>query len=107
MFALLLLFGFNGFASATASEVKIDSFFYTDSTQGRTAELCGTVTPAPGAVMHVTVTVDPKSKRPALYIVPTNSNGKFCSIVMTMTGTASAEATGVLPAAVVKAQVLK
>jgi hypothetical protein len=104
MFALLMLFGFTGSASAQAPEVKIESFYYTgNSVDNRTAEICGGVYPAPGAITHVAVTVDPRSKNPGSYTVAANSAGRFCTIVMTFTGTATAGVAGFASSQVVKA----
>ncbi|MEK6555503.1 MAG: hypothetical protein AABZ31_09705 [Bdellovibrionota bacterium] len=106
MFAFLMALGLANFASAAAPEVKIESFYYTGNTsQERTAELCGGVYPNPGAGMFVSVTVDPRSKKPGVYTVATSAAGKFCTLVMTFTGTASADAAGFAPTAVVNAQI--
>ena len=108
MFALLMLFGFTGSASAQAPEVKIESFYYTgNSVDNRTAEICGGVYPAPGAINHVTVTVDPRSKNPGSYTVAANSAGRFCAVVMTLTGTASAGVAGFANSVVTKAKTVK
>jgi hypothetical protein len=106
MFALLMLFGFTGTASAQAPEVKIESFYFTgDTINDRTAEICGGVYPAPGAVTHVTVTVDPRSKNPGSYTVAANSAGRFCTVVISFTGTATAGVAGFANSALVKAKV--
>lgn len=104
MFALLMLFGLSGLASAQTSEVRIESFYYTGTTQNRTAEVCGGVYPPPAAVSYVTVTVDPDSKNSALYTAATSRTGKFCLIVMTFTGRASADIAGLAQSAVVQAK---
>lgn len=78
-------------STAMAADVKITSFNYVN-TERRVAELCGTVTGAETPTTFVQVTVDERSKRPATYNTMAGPNGKFCTVVITFYGTATAEA---------------
>jgi cytochrome oxidase Cu insertion factor (SCO1/SenC/PrrC family) len=86
MFALVI--STMGLLSAMAVEVKIDSFDYIGNS--RLAELCGHIVDGPNSVQPITITVDPKSNRPAEYVAHTSAKGKFCTVVVTYTGTAQA-----------------
>ncbi len=83
--ALTLLSG-----TAMAANVKITSFNYVNQ-ERRVAELCGVVTDSEGPATLVQITVDERSKRPATYNTMAGPNGKFCTVVVTFYGTASAE----------------
>lgn len=76
--------------SAMAASVKITSFVYT-SQDRKVAELCGVVSDATSTPTFVRVVVDEKSKRPATYNTIADSEGKFCTVVVTYYGTASAD----------------
>lgn len=76
---------------ATAASVKIDSYTYS-AQNSKVAELCGTVTGATTTPSFVQITVDYNSKQPAIYNTIANANGKFCTLVVTYYGTATATA---------------
>lgn len=76
--------------TAMAANVKITSFNYVNQ-ERRVAELCGVVTDSEGPATLVQITVDERSKRPATYNTMAGPNGKFCTVVVTFYGTASAE----------------
>lgn len=87
---LFSLLTFSAFASA-APTVKINSYTYTS--QGvRTAELCGTVSNMTTTPTFVRLLVDEASKHPAVYNTLAGADGKFCMLVVTYYGTASATA---------------
>lgn len=77
--------------TAMATDVKITSFNYVNK-ERKVAELCGTVTDAQGPTTFVQITVDERSKRPATYNTLAGPTGKFCTVVITLNGTAIAEA---------------
>jgi hypothetical protein len=81
------LFIFLSLLSVTsfAAEVKISSFQYLSST--RVAELCGFVTGVAAGEL-VEVVSDPKMKVPGHYTTLTNSTGKFCLVLRTLSGEA-------------------
>ena len=75
-------------ASAFAADVKINSFYYIANST-RLAELCGTVEGG-GDRSDVRVNVDFKTNRPAVYNTTAGKDGKFCLLVNTISGLASA-----------------
>lgn len=90
MFLLsLTLLSFSAFADAPS--VKITSFVYTTS-ERKIAELCGVVSNMTATPTFVQITVDENSKRPATYNTLAGTDGKFCSVVVTYYGTATAKA---------------
>lgn len=86
---VLALFSFQTYAADLS--VSITSFVYADS-QTRLAELCGQVSGDNSAKSVVTITVDPNSSKPAKYTVLPDNNGAFCSVVVSYSGLASAQA---------------
>lgn len=85
--AFICVFGPSVFAADPS--VKITSFSYVTGSN-RMAELCGEVSDTTSAQTYVQVTVDPNSKNPAAYNVYAG-RGKFCTVVVTYTGSAIAE----------------
>ncbi len=81
-----------GLMSSTvlAADVKITSYLYVNN-ERRVAEICGVVTGSETSTSFVQITVDHKSKRPAVYNTLSGPNGKFCTIVNSLHGTAIAE----------------
>lgn len=77
--------------NAFADELKVDisSFVYAGS-RTRAAELCGKVTGPINSMLTVRVVVDDKTDRPGVYNVLVGKDGKFCTTVVTYTGTAAA-----------------
>lgn len=78
-------------AGAFAADVKIDSYTYVNK-ERKIAELCGTATNTTGPQTFIQITVDERSKRPAIYNTLAGPTGKFCTVVITYYGTAIAEA---------------
>ncbi|MBC7465945.1 MAG: hypothetical protein H7256_08125 [Bdellovibrio sp.] len=74
---------------AADPSVKITSFSYVTGSN-RMAELCGEVSDTTSPQTYVQVTVDPNTKNPAAYNVYAG-RGKFCTVVVTYTGSAIAE----------------
>lgn len=85
--ALISLLSLSAFAAEPS--VKITSFSYVNGSHDM-AELCGEVSNATSAPTYVQVTVDPNTKNPAFYNVFAG-RGKFCTVVVTYSGTAIAE----------------
>lgn len=80
-------------ANAQASEVKITSFKYT-GTKTRTAELCGRIEGEFGALAIIDVISDPSFKYPGQYSSIAAQDGKFCIVINTLSGEASANVRG-------------
>lgn len=80
--------------SALAENVRITSFRYLDDQQGtvraKIAELCGTVIAPTGQPALIKVLSDHLSKTPGSYYVWSGKDGKFCTVIATYTGRASA-----------------
>jgi hypothetical protein len=72
-----------------AQEVKIDSFTFLGP-HSSAAEICGTVQKLTGQPNMIKLSVDPRSKNPATYYAWSGKDGKFCSVVSTLTGEANA-----------------
>lgn len=82
-------------AAAQAGQVKITSFYYTGP-QNRAAELCGQVmsdTPKEQH-FHIRVLADPGLANPGVYNTIAAEDGKFCVLISTSTGYASANVWG-------------
>ena len=73
-----------------AADVKITSYVYVNN-ERRVAEIWGVVTESDTPTTFIQITVDHKSKRPAIYNTLTGPKGNFCIIVNTFHGTAIAE----------------
>jgi hypothetical protein len=80
-------------ASTTAwsaePSVKITSF-NSESVGSRVAEICGVVSDPVTPQTVVKVIVDYKGSRPGTYNVLAGADGKFCTVVVTYRGEASA-----------------
>ena len=88
-FMMVLALGFLS-STAMAADVKITSYVYINS-ERKVAELCGVVTNSETPTNFVQITVDHKSKRPAIYNVMSGPSGKFCTVVISHHATAIAE----------------
>lgn len=88
--AILATVSFGALAHAEAPKVDITSFFYVGD-QTRVAELCGKVTGMSTPSTLVRVTVD-ENYKPGIYNTLAGQDGKFCTLVLTYTGRASAAA---------------
>lgn len=80
-------------ASTTFADVNITSFRYVNSYDIRSTltELCGAVTPATGKSELIKVSADPQTDNVGYYHVNTGKDGKFCLLLSTLTGKATAE----------------
>lgn len=89
-FASVSLFAEN---SENQRKLKIDSFVYVEngSFDNKSAELCGHVTGNVHVHDRVTVSSDPQTKAPGNYTTLLDAEGKFCVIVRTLSGKASAK----------------
>lgn len=74
---------------AEEPKVEITSFIMAGS-RTRAAELCGKVTGMTKSFVVVKVTVDPNTDRPGIYNALVGQDGKFCTIVVSFSGTADA-----------------
>lgn len=93
MFKVLLIFLCTGYQSfGFASDVKITSFRFLENGVhfSPAAEMCGELVVPTGKTEMIKITSDPDSKSPATYYVWAGKEGKFCSIIATFTGQASA-----------------
>ncbi len=72
-----------------AEDVKINSFVMIGQ-RSSAAELCGNVISPTGHPQMVKVIVDAQTKKPATYYIWSGSDGKFCTIVSTYSGEATA-----------------
>ncbi len=75
-------------AYASEQSVEVTSFKFA-VTRGHVAELCGKVSGIEGLSL-IKILVDPKSKNPANYTVVVDSNGSFCTSLVTYSGEAEA-----------------
>ncbi|MEC9282862.1 MAG: hypothetical protein VX642_09125 [Bdellovibrionota bacterium] len=77
--------------------ISIKSFVYTENGnfKDQSAELCGVVSGDVTAHDRVTVMADAKSDYAAPYTTLLDKDGKFCIVIRTITGRASAEIWGV------------
>lgn len=77
--------------------ISVKSFAYTENGnfKDQSAELCGVVSGEVTAHDRVTVTADHKSEYAAPYTTLVDQEGKFCVLIRTITGRASAELWGV------------
>lgn len=94
MFKLLLIFLCTGYQiSVFAGDVKVTSFrFLENGTHySPAAEFCGELVMPTGKVEMIKITSDPELKVPAIYYVWAGKEGKFCSVIATFTGKASAD----------------
>ncbi len=72
--------------------IEITSFGPVDSRVSlRIGEVCGRVTGMTAAITPVRITVDPNLSSPGIYNTFVTSDGQFCQVVSTLTGTLKAE----------------
>ena len=76
-------------AVAVEPSVQITSYTYVNQ-ERKVAELCGVVNNPSAGANFVQITVDHNSSRPGTYNVVAGSNGKFCTVVISYYGTATA-----------------
>ena len=96
--ASLFVLGAVASEGPAARDLNITSFVYTDNdinNRDTTAELCGTVSGNVSTVDRVTVTSDPTTSGPASYTTMLDEEGKFCVVIRTVSGRASAKIWGI------------
>ena len=88
----ILLFMLIG-SRAMASDVKITSFKFLEHSAhfSPTAEICGQLISPTGKSESIKIISDPDSKSPGEYIAMTSKNGKFCQVIATYSGNATAD----------------
>lgn len=74
---------------AQEPSVRITSYTYVNQ-ERKLAELCGVVSNMTKTPTHVQVTVDYNSSKPANYNTLVGPDGRFCTVVVTYYGTATA-----------------
>lgn len=74
---------------ASAASVRITSFLRVGSTDNM-AELCGKLIETRPTPTFIKVVSDYNSSRPAIYNTVADESGKFCILIMTIRGSATA-----------------
>lgn len=80
-----------GFASSSFAAINITSFHFIGNQQPTVAELCGEVAPATGKSELIKITADAGTSEPGSYHTNSGKDGKFCTVIYTQSGRATAE----------------